>query len=75
MVMTKVGEMDLRSGKKMEIYDDDSETESEEEFDDEGELCFYCDCEIDMTQEGGFLDAETGEVYCEQCYEFIDLNR
>ena len=72
--MVKVGEMKLKNGKIMEIYDDDSET-SEEEFDDEGEICFYCECELDMTEQGGFLDAENGQVYCEECYEFIELNR
>ena len=72
--MVKVGEMKLKNGKIMEIYDDDSET-SEEEFDDEGELCFYCECELDMAEQGGFLDAENGQVYCQECYEFIELNR
>ena len=73
--MMKVGEMELRNGKTMEIYDDDSETESEEEFDDDDEHCFYCECEINMTERGGFLDAETGEVYCEHCYEAIEINK
>lgn len=73
--MIKVGEMELKNGKIMEIYDDDSETESEEEFDDEGELCFYCECELDMSEQGGFLDTENGQVYCSDCWEFIELNR
>ena len=72
--MVKVGELPYKDGKVIDIYDDDSET-SEEEFDDEGELCFYCDCEIEMTEQGGFLDPESGEVFCEQCWEFIELNK
>jgi len=73
--MVKVGELPYKDGKVIDIYDDDSETSSEEEFDDEGELCFYCDCEIEMTEQGGFLDPESGEVFCEQCWEFIELNK
>jgi len=75
MTMVKVGELPYKDGKVIDIYDDDSETSSEEEFDDEGELCFYCDCEIEMTEQGGFLDPESGEVFCEQCWEFIELNK
>ena len=76
MTMVKVGEIPYKDGKVIDVYDydDDSET-SEEEFDDEGELCFYCECELDMAEQGGFLDAENGQVYCQECYEFIELNR
>jgi hypothetical protein len=74
MTMVKVGEIPYRDGKVIDVYDDDSET-SEEEFDDEGEICFYCDCELDMSEQGGFLNIENGQVYCSDCWEFIEYNK
>jgi len=73
--MVKVGEIPYKDGKVVDVYDYDSDTTSEEEFDDEGEICFYCDCELDMTEQGGFLNTENGQVYCSDCWEFIEYNK
>jgi hypothetical protein len=83
MVWSKVGEMTLRSGKTMEIYDDDSDdsetecdcAEGECDCDDEDELqCNHCEMDIGEYEDDAFYYEPSNAWYCESCFGFIKDN-
>ena len=67
--MSKVASLRTKTGEVVDVYAENSDESSEEEYDDVN--CYWCDVEIDNYHDEAFYHELTNAWYCEGCYTFM----